>query len=281
MSTSLVWFTNNLRTNDNETLSRATKFDRVIAVYCFDPRHFEEGDFGFIKTGKYRTKFLIESVQNLRTKLKDLNISLLVFCDKAEDCIPKVVNDYQIDTIFYQEEWTRDEVRVINSVKNRLDNQVNMVGTYDQFLFHPDDIPFDAFHQIPNVFTSFRKKCEKYSEIRKSLPKPEKKQEDNLFPNNTLIPTLKELGHNEFKTDSRSAFPFQGGEEPALQILRSYFWDTQKLTHYKKTRNGLIGIDYSSKFSPWLANGSISARTIYEESRNTKSKSRRTKTLIG
>ena len=32
---------------------------------------------------------------------------------------------------------------------------------------------------------------------------------------------------------------------------------------YKKTRNGLLGIDYSSKFSSWLANGSISARTIY------------------
>jgi len=267
MSTSLVWFTNNLRTNDNETLSRATKFDKVIAVYCFDPRHFEEGDFGFIKTGKYRTKFLIESVQNLRTKLKDLNISLLVFCGKPENCIPKVVNDHQIDTIFYQEEWTRDEVRVINSVKNRLDHQVNMVGVYDQFLFHPDDIPIDAFHQIPNVFTSFRKKCEKYAEIRKSLPKLEKKQENNLFPNNTLIPTLKELGHNEFRVDGRSVFPFQGGEEAALHRLQSYFWDTQKLSQYKKTRNGLIGIDYSSKFSPWLANGSISARTIYEEVR--------------
>ena len=34
---------------------------------------------------------------------------------------------------------------------------------------------------------------------------------------------------------------------------------------YKKTRNGLLGKDYSSKFSPWLANGCISPRTIYWE----------------
>jgi deoxyribodipyrimidine photo-lyase len=48
-----------------------------------------------------------------------------------------------------------------------------------------------------------------------------------------------------------------------LKRLNNYFFETKKLGFYKKTRNGLIGTDYSSKFSPWLANGSISARTIY------------------
>ena len=47
--------------------------------------------------------------------------------------------------------------------------------------------------------------------------------------------------------------------------IAEYFWETQKLSVYKKTRNGLIGKDYSSKLSAWLANGSISARTIYWE----------------
>ena len=31
--------------------------------------------------------------------------------------------------------------------------------------------------------------------------------------------------------------------------LKHYFWDTKKLAVYKKTRNGLVGADYSSKFS--------------------------------
>ena len=34
---------------------------------------------------------------------------------------------------------------------------------------------------------------------------------------------------------------------------------------YKETRNGLIGADYSSKFSIWLAHGCISARSIYDQ----------------
>ncbi|XP_064818036.1 cryptochrome DASH-like [Oncorhynchus masou masou] len=34
---------------------------------------------------------------------------------------------------------------------------------------------------------------------------------------------------------------------------------------YKETRNGLIGLDYSTKFSPWLAIGCISPRYIYQQ----------------
>jgi deoxyribodipyrimidine photo-lyase len=47
--------------------------------------------------------------------------------------------------------------------------------------------------------------------------------------------------------------------------MNHYFWNTQKLSYYKNTRNGLVGTDYSSKFSPWLANGSLSPRIIYWE----------------
>ncbi|KAM7490681.1 hypothetical protein LguiA_033602 [Lonicera macranthoides] len=37
------------------------------------------------------------------------------------------------------------------------------------------------------------------------------------------------------------------------------------LWKYKETRNGMLGPDYSTKFSPWLASGSLSPRFIYEE----------------
>lgn len=36
---------------------------------------------------------------------------------------------------------------------------------------------------------------------------------------------------------------------------------------YANTRNQLIGSEYSSKLSPWLANGCISPRDIYFETR--------------
>ena len=37
---------------------------------------------------------------------------------------------------------------------------------------------------------------------------------------------------------------------------------------YKDTRNGLDGMDYSTKFSPWLANGSLSVRQLVHSLRN-------------
>jgi deoxyribodipyrimidine photo-lyase len=58
---------------------------------------------------------------------------------------------------------------------------------------------------------------------------------------------------------------FKGGEDEGFRRLQTYFWDQDRLRFYKETRNGLLGADYSSKFSPWLALGCLSPRNVYEE----------------
>jgi deoxyribodipyrimidine photo-lyase len=260
----LVWFRNDLRVNDNESLTKAmAENETVLAVYCFDPRHFEEIKFGFKKTEKFRAKFLIETVTELKQNLSKLNISLLIYNQKPEDSIVKICTEFDIQTIYTQEEWTSEEMEVLTNVKKSIPESTIFKATYNQFLFHPLDIPFEL-NTIPNVFTQFRNKCEKYSEVRTEFavkPMPI----ENLRENLTDISTMNILGFEDFEIDSRTAFPFKGGENQALKRLESYFWETEKLSFYKLTRNGLIGADFSSKFSPWLANGSISAKTIYWE----------------
>jgi deoxyribodipyrimidine photo-lyase len=49
------------------------------------------------------------------------------------------------------------------------------------------------------------------------------------------------------------------------QRLQDYFWKNDRLKVYKETRNGMLGGDYSSKFSPWLAIGCLSPRYIAKE----------------
>ncbi len=66
-------------------------------------------------------------------------------------------------------------------------------------------------------------------------------------------------------SDSRSAFPFLGGESDALAHLRSYFSVPERVHAYKKTRNGMLGVDYSSKLSPFLASGVLSVRRVWSE----------------
>ena len=63
----------------------------------------------------------------------------------------------------------------------------------------------------------------------------------------------------------QAAIAFKGGETAALQRLKHYLWDTGCISDYFNTRNGMLGPDYSTKFSPWLAHGCISPRTIHHE----------------
>ena len=263
----LVWFRNNLRVNDNNSLFQAYKNSKkVIGVYFLDPRMFEENKYGFKKTEKFRAKFLLETLRDLKNRLAEKNISLLIFHDLPETIFPKLISDYNIENVFLQKEWTKDEVRVNESVKNLVPN-TEFIEVYDQFLFHPNDIPYSDFNRIPEVFTEFRKKCEKESKIRPCVEISARPSE-NLVETSNVIPSLEDLGLESFKLDKNSAFPFRGGETAALKRMENYFFETENLSEYKKTRHGVIGESYSSKFSAWLANGSISARTIYWEIQN-------------
>ncbi|MUP46770.1 DASH family cryptochrome [Gramella sp. BOM4] len=267
MSTALVWFRNDLRIYDHEALASACKKNkRVLAAYFFDPRHFEMSEYGFPKTGKFRAKFLIESLRELRGNLDKLNINLMVHNSKPEDRIPELVSKYDITDIYFQKEWTSEEKDVEEQVRKKAEN-VDFHSFFQQFLFHSEDLAYEDYQEIPEVFTEFRKRQEKQSKVRELIPVPEARQEKNMNSEETAIPGLKELGFEEFEQDERTAFPFQGGEEQAKKRVEDYFWNTRNLLKYKKTRNGLIGKDYSSKLSAWLANGSISPRFIYHEVR--------------
>ncbi|WP_031426144.1 DASH family cryptochrome [Flavimarina sp. Hel_I_48] len=263
----LIWFSaTNLRVADNKILFEACKEDKpVLAVYCFDPRHYTEGDFGFKKTEKFRAQFLIESVKNLQENLLDLNISLLVYHKKPEEIIPQLIEEHGITNVFLQHEWTRDEREIVEKTRQKCAESVHFLSFFDQFLYHPDDIPYSDYQEIPKVFTHMRKRLEKEANVREPLNKPEPFSEDNRIEGPSKLPDLHTLGLDTFDKDDRSAFPFTGGEDAALSRIKHYFWETKNLSDYKKTRNGMVGTDYSSKLSAWLANGSISARTVYEQ----------------
>lgn len=269
--THLVWFRNNLRTTDNTPLWEACQAEgNVIGVYCFDPRHYGETAYGFPKTGAFRAQFLIESVTTLQQQLEKLNIPLWVFQQQPEQVFPHIIEEGDVTAVHSQTEWTQEENEVTNALKKALPPSVQWKEYYDQFLFHPDDIPYNDFDTIPRVFTEFRKKCEKYAKVRPTLDIPKAQSADVLavaeqHQQRFKIPTLHELKTGVPIQDTRTAFPFQGGEKAGWARLEDYVWKTQNISTYKQTRNELIGVEYSSKFSAWLANGSLSPRIIYWE----------------
>ena len=256
--TALIWFRNDLRVTDNASLTSALQnHDRVVAYVSLRPSWFAATPWGFRRTERFRARFWLETLAELKANLEALNISLYV--DRsAEGALPQVCAAHDVTDVYLQHEWTRDE----REEETSLPDSVAVHRVYDQLLMHPDDVPLD-FDEIPEVFTQFRKTCEKHVAVRPCLAVPAPLAPENRQAGFPELPSLPELGFENFAPHPRSVFPFLGGTAAARERLQSYFWDTRKLSVYKKTRNGLLGTDYSSKFSPWLANGSLSPREIY------------------
>lgn len=260
----ILWFTKNLRTRDSELLNNIMQEDMpFLAVYVFDPDFFQQKQFGFQKIGKFRAKFQVESVEDLKNNLAKQNIPFLIKYGKTEDIFKEISERFEVVKIFCQEEWTQEETQLQKKIRVIIPNAV-WEKSYSQFLIHPLFV-FKTLDKIPMLFTTFRQKIEKNLLIR-----PEFESENIVYNKENIVVesdeiSLQSLGFEDFEKDKRSAFPFSGGENVALKRLQFYFSETQHLSCYKETRNGLVGKEYSSKFSAWLSDGSLSAVTIYHE----------------
>ena len=255
----IVWFRSNLRVEDNISLSRAVKdSSRVIGFINIDPANFELSNYGFRRTEKFRAKFLLESIQELKKQLHELNISLIITNQDFKSSINSIIIKYNVRSIYMQREWTRDEL----TEEDHIPKHINLIKDFDQFLYSPDSVK-EIYENIPRGFSNFRKKCEKYLNIPNPLQTPKPLDKKNNIDDVYSIPTLNDLGFEGFKVHKNSVFKFLGGETSAKERVYEYFFKTKRISKYKLTRNGLLGKDYSSKLSSWLANGSISSRFVY------------------
>ncbi|REL33416.1 DASH family cryptochrome [Rhodohalobacter sp. SW132] len=258
---SIVWLRNDLRLTDHQPLKAAAETGEVLPVYCFDPRHFSKTRYGFPKTDSLRAQFLIESVEDLRNRIRENGGELIVRCGKPEEILQGIVLETGAGQLLYHGEVTQEEKDVEARVEESL--EIPFKRYWDNTMYHRDDLPFSLF-SIPDVFTQFRKKTENQSLVREPVNVPAKfKTPDEVEPGK--IPAIQDLGLEPAEPDGRAVLQFKGGESAAWERLNHYFFEADKLRDYKFTRNGLLGADYSSKFSPWLAHGCISARSIHAE----------------
>jgi deoxyribodipyrimidine photo-lyase len=258
----MVWFTTDLRLRDNALLHEALqKHESIVPVYCFDWETMKEEQFGFKRMGPRRLQFLLECLADLQLSLLGFNAHLQVIMGKAEEVIPRIAQELNVSEVFAKKEVGTFELSAQSAVAKSLNAiGVEWTVTSTSTLFHPHDLPFSV-RDIPDVFTDFRKRAERDAEVRKEFPIPVTIPTPHLTP--TQIPTPESLQFELPITDTRAVLPFKGGEQEAIKRARHYLLDSGCLSNYKETRNGLVGADYSSKFSPWLAMGCISPRTIY------------------
>jgi deoxyribodipyrimidine photo-lyase len=263
----IVWFKTDLRLHDNEALTEAIKAaDEIYPVYIFDERIFKGiTPHGFRKTAAFRAQFIIESVADLRSSFKEKGIDLIVRIGKPEEEILELARSLKTSWVYGLMERLPEEAAVQNSLEKNLwgiGQELRMFR--GKMLYYTQDLPFPVAH-TPDTFTAFRKEVEKITPIREPLPLPAVFQNWSAEPECGLIPNIEEFDHKLPEDDKRAALKFKGGETEALKRLQYYLWETDLVKTYEESRNGLIGADFSTKFSPWLAQGCISPKLIYAE----------------
>lgn len=258
----ILWFRQDLRVHDHEALHDAlSKAREVYPVYVFDERVFlGRTGYGFPKTDRYRARFIHESVADLRSRLRSLGADLIVRVGKPEEVLFELARELKVSWICCNRERTDEEVRVQDALERRLWTiGLEMRYSRGKMLYYTQDLPFPVTH-TPDTFTQFRKEVERVVRVRPPLPVPER------------VPYSLLADPGELPDDPAFGAPlpgepparFPGGETAGLDRLEHYLFGSDAVATYKETRNGMLDRDHSSKFSPWLSQGCLSPKMVYD-----------------
>jgi deoxyribodipyrimidine photo-lyase len=258
----VVLFTTDLRLHDNETLLRAIQENNeIIPLFCWDDVFMNSVQFGFNRVSTIRQYYLEKVLRDLNQRLKDIGGYLLLIKGNQKEALIKLFEHYKIHKVYTKKQVGFEEKKENEKIKNWLLTQrVDFEEYSTSTMYYPSDLPF-SISTIPEVFSKYRKIVEKEAVVRSPMDPPEK-----IFcpeiPENLQELTSLSVGST---INPNHSLPEIGGETSALKHLQSYIFDQKHILHYKKTRNNLIGIEFSSKFSPWLALGCLSPKYIYHK----------------
>ena len=167
--TAVVWFRCDLRVHDNAALAGALAADHVLPVYCFDPREFGSTMFGstmfgFQKTGPHRTRFLTESVRDLRESLRERGGDLLVRRGKPEEIVPELAAEHGAGAVRFETHPSTEERAVEGALAAVLgERDIAATPVWGKTLHHIEDLPTPV-GEINDTFTPWRQAVENYPE---------------------------------------------------------------------------------------------------------------------
>jgi len=271
VNTALYWFRSDLRLIDNPNFLSACKAsDALLPIYVHAPQ--ESLIWGFERISEHRQQFLRDALRDLRQQLEQLGSGLLELqvpqgsSSGAVDLVVNLAYHLGIQTIYCEVIEAPEEMQALTALRQA---GLTVHAKLESTMIAMRDLPF-APDAMPDQFTQFRNKIEKakYLFTEPVLAPSHIPPLPNDFKRSELISgvqtPIQPTGH------PHSSFPhyldaYRGGTSTAVAHLKQYLG--RALPHsYKATRNQLHGLDYSSKLSPWLALGCISARSVMFES---------------
>ena len=257
MITNLYWFRNDLRVDDNQALSLCIQnSDYVVPIYIIDTSDLGMDRWGFPKIGIFRRKFIVESLVDLKKQLNERGSDLFIFIGNTTEIIQELSKKYNCSTIYTTSEVTFEE----QELEKKVSEIMNLVCVGHNTLYPIEDLPF-SIDKLSKHFTGFREIIESRLHVQNCVSLPLKIN---------LPDTLQSINNSDlglFYSSDHFTYPdynkIYGGTSSALKRVNDFFWNSKSLSTYKDTRNELKGEFYSSKLSPYLARGCISARQVY------------------
>lgn len=246
--TGLYWFTNDLRVQDNPALAAAAQeFESLACVFVIDPAWFRPNRYGLKSMGERRWHFLVQSLESLQQELAALGQELIILCDRPVDAFALLITLYDASAVYRSENAGYYEQRHWRELRQRY-QLIKFKELASHTLFQYEQLPF-SLDELPGSFSKFRKLVEPLSKTDPiyldALPAAPAAAKINSYK----LPELDQQG------------PFAGGERAGLAQL-DHFFKSQAPSSYKDHRNELDGWSNSTKFSPWLANGSVSVQQV-------------------
>ncbi|KAF2172331.1 hypothetical protein M409DRAFT_63051 [Zasmidium cellare ATCC 36951] len=284
-------------------------FTHVLPVYVFPAAQVEVSGFltsdgdkspypearskvgGFWRCGKLRSKFLAESIWDLKTDLERISSGLVIRVGTVRGAVQSILEgfrsqkDAEVHGVWMTSEEGWEEKIEENDVKELMDEEKGEFKLWPDEKYYVDDrdLPIQESEELSDVFTTFRKTVEPL----RTAPRKEHPTPGSLPPLPDSIPDqaapfsipstydgLESALWKPFENDepppnapthppgAESAHPFTGGSKAGHERVLDLI-ESGSMTAYKDTRNGLLGLDFSTKLSAWLALGSISARQVH------------------
>ncbi|MGC6442114.1 MAG: DASH family cryptochrome [Rubripirellula sp.] len=274
MTTNVVWFRNDLRVADHAPLLEACKRandlgEKVFPVFIFDPEWFGKTAFGFPRVSRSRGRFLLESINDLSRQLERLGGKLHLLMGETASVLADLCEKAGVRSVLCHHEVASEEVKIEEAARRLLaDLAVDLVAFPATTMVDWTNLPFEV-SETPEVFTKFRRLVEKRGVFSAPLPPP--KSVDSSVEAITGEVTISEIQAMDWfpdcaveSEDEKAGF-YRGGVDAGELRLQHYLWDTDALSRYKETRNGMLELDDSSKLSAWLAFGCLSAKQVMSE----------------
>ncbi|PTP92335.1 DASH family cryptochrome [Vibrio splendidus] len=258
----LYLFTNDLRINDNQLLNCAAHgVDNLICVIVEPTLVRFSADLAQEQSyGAHRQAFVSQSIANLESNLVKLGQQLVLIRSNhlepgaAEQTLSQIIATQHVTHFFANAHCGYDERRLIHSVHRRHPDLITCLPHHST-LIDSHELPFEL-SKVPSSFTKFRKLVE-------HLDVSDGETFISALPPAVRLASTSTISlFSSPNEESAVISDYLGGEDAGLAHLDNYFSHDYAF-NYKQTRNAFDGIENSTKFSPWLALGCVSPKTIY------------------